>query len=135
MPSSVVSPEVWDPKMRRLLAAIAHRIVVVGSVARTIRQPGFSLPKDLDALCDLDSDLARREIREAIEALGMRFESPFLASWTFRDYGWMVEILGVHHGPGYRAVRRGAERMSIGGVGLWVARPEHAPKLAEATRE
>lgn len=114
--AAVIPPEVWDPQMRRLLAAIAHRVVVVGSVARTIRQPGFSLPKDLGALCDLDSDLARREIREAIEALGMRFESPFLASWTFRDYGWMVEILGVHHGPGYRTVRRGAERMSVGGA-------------------
>ena len=127
MPVATIPPEVWDPQMQCLLRAIAHRIVVVGSVARTIRQPGFSLPKDLDALCDLDSDLARRDIHEAIKVLRMRFESPFLSSWTFCDYGWMVEILGVHHGPGYRTVRRGAERMSIGGVWLWVARPEHAP--------
>ena len=113
--------------MRALLAGISHRVVVVGSVARRIREPGFVLPKDLDALCDLDSDRARREIAAAIAKLGLRFESPFLGSWTFRDYGWMVEILGIHCGPSYRVVRRRADRMELGGVSLWVAQPSDAP--------
>ena len=114
--------------MREFVYAIRKRIVVVGSVARTIRNPDFKLPKDCDVLCDLDSDKGRAEITAAVKAFDLRFESPFLACWTFRDYGWMFDILGTHHGPAYRTVRRRADLMSIAGIDLWVAQAEDAPK-------
>jgi hypothetical protein len=127
-PDPNIRPTVWRPVMRKFLSKVKDRLVVVGSVARTIREPEFQLPKDIDLLCDLDSDLARREIGQAIEQFDLRFESPFVSCWTFRDYGWMVEILGIHHGPFYRTVRRNADEILIGGVSLRVAQPEHAPK-------
>lgn len=113
--------------MRELLETLSNRLVVVGSVARTIRSPDYERPKDLDLLCDLDSDEGRAEIASAIKRLGLRYESPFLACWTFRDDGWMVEILGIHHGPPYKTVRRRAEKMDVDGVDLWVAQPADAP--------
>lgn len=116
------------PPMKDFLGSLRHRLVVVGSVARGIRTPDFALPKDLDLLCDLDSAKGRKEIQVAVDRFGMRFESPFLGCWTFRDYGWMVEILGIHHGPFYRTVRRRAALMTIDGLELWVARAEDAPK-------
>jgi tRNA nucleotidyltransferase (CCA-adding enzyme) len=124
----MIPESVWLPNMRGFLTTIRKRIVVVGSVARTIRGPDFKLPKDIDVLCDLDSDKARIEIKDAIKRFDLHFESPFMACWTFRDYGWMVEILGIHHGPFYKTVRRRADLMIIGGVALWVAQPEDAPK-------
>ena len=123
IPSSVF----YEP-MHEFLRAIANRVVVVGSVARTVRRECFHLPKDIDLLCDLDSNKARKEISNAIDHYELRFESPLVASWTFRDYGWMVEILGIHHGPPYKQVRRKAELITIGGVLLPVARAEDAPK-------
>jgi hypothetical protein len=114
--------------MPQFLRGIRHKVVVVGSVARTIRNPGdFILPKDIDLLCDLDSDRARKLIAKDIESAGLVYESPFLASWTFRDYGWMVEIISFHAGPPYRTVRGRAELMNIAGVELWVAQPTDAP--------
>lgn len=126
--SNIVPPTVWLPVMRDFLQSIHKRLVVVGSVARTIRDEDFHLPKDIDLLCDLDSDKSRTEIKDAIKRFGLQFESPFMACWTFRDYGWMVEILGIHHGPFYRTVRRRAEPITIGGIELMVAQPEDAPK-------
>src|SRR5271169_2952837 len=108
--------------MPEFLASLSHRLVVVGSVARTIRSSGYTQPKDLDLLCDLDSDRARQEIKKSIAHYELKFESPFIACWSFRDYGWMVEILGIHRGPFYSVVRRRAERMIVEGVELWVAR-------------
>jgi hypothetical protein len=126
-----VSP--FSPSMASLLGALKHRLVVVGSVARTIRSPGYVRPKDLDLLCDLDSAKGRAEIAGIIRRLGMRFESPFISCWTFRDEGWMVEILGIHHGPLYRTVRRRAELLDVHGAELWVAQPEDAPKEKRAS--
>lgn len=114
--------------MPEFLRSISDCVVVVGSVARTIRDPDFTLPKDIDLLVDLDSDRCRKKIGQQIARLGLEFESPFLASWTFRNYGWMVEIIGIHHGPPYRTVRRRAERMDIDGIVLWVAQAKDAPK-------
>jgi hypothetical protein len=114
------------PPMRDFLRDISHRVVVVGSVARTIRRPDFKLPKDIDLLVDLDSARARAEIQQAVDRYGLEYVSPFVASWSFFDYGWPVEILGIHHGPPYRTVRRRAERMLIDGVELWVAQPGDA---------
>jgi hypothetical protein len=118
----------WLPPMPEFLHAVRNRLVVVGSVARTVRNPDFELPKDIDLLCDLDSDKGRKEIADAVKNFGLVFESPFVACWTFRDYGWMVEIIGIHHGPAYRTVRRRAEQLRIDDLVLWVARPEDAPK-------
>jgi hypothetical protein len=119
----------WADPMPQFLRCIRYKVVVVGSVARTIRNPGeFVLPKDIDLLCDLDSDHARKSIARDIQCAGLVYESPFLASWTFRDYGWMVEIIGIHHGPNYRTVRRRADLMTIAGVELWVAQAADAPK-------
>jgi tRNA nucleotidyltransferase (CCA-adding enzyme) len=123
-----ITEKIWMPEMREFLTSVSRRLVVVGSVARTIREPKFFLPKDIDLLCDLDSDKARKEINAAVKKFGLKFESPFVSCWTFRDYGWMVEILGIHYGPFYRTVRRRAEQMLIGGVELWVAQAEDAPK-------
>lgn len=120
------------PPMPEFLRSIGDCVVVVGSVARTIRDANFTLPKDIDLLVDLDSDRCRKKIQKQIARLGLEFESPFLASWTFRNYGWMVEIIGVHHGPFYRTVRRRAERMDIDGVVLWVAQAKDAPKTAQS---
>ncbi len=114
--------------MPQFLLRNRHKLVVVGSVARTIRNPDFSLPKDIDLLCNLDSDIARKSIAKDIKETGLKFESPFISCWTFRDYGWMVEILGIHHGPSYLSVRRRAELMNIGGIELWVAQAADAPK-------
>jgi hypothetical protein len=122
------------PPMPELLTRLSRRLVVVGSVARTIRNPDFKLPKDLDLLCDLDSQVGRKEIQATVSYLKMTFESPFIGCWTFRDYGWMVEILGVHHGPFYRTVRRRAEQLDIDGIKLWVAQPADAPKERETAR-
>ena len=47
----------WLPPMPEFLHAVRNRLVVVGSVARTVRNPDFELPKDIDLLCDLDSDV------------------------------------------------------------------------------
>ena len=116
-----------DP-MPAFLKSISDCVVVVGSVARTIRDPDFTLPKDIDLLVDLDSDRCRKKIRDQVKRFDLEFESPFIGCWTFRSYGWMVEILSMHHGPPYRTVRRRAERMDIDGVMLWVAQPEDAPK-------
>ena len=124
----VIPPDVFLEPMHEFLTHIAKRIVVVGSVARTIHESNFRLPKDIDLLCDLDSAPGRKYIDAAIKHYGLTFESPFIASWTFRDYGWMVEIIGIHHGPFYRQVRRKAEMITIGGVLLHVARAEDAPK-------
>jgi hypothetical protein len=71
---------------------------------------------------------SRKLIAREIQVAGLVYESPFLASWTFRDYGWMVEIIGIHHGPDYRTVRRRADLMTIAGVELWVAKAADAPK-------
>ena len=123
-----IPPTVFREPMHEFLRYVSKRTIVVGSVARTIRDPDFRLPKDIDLLCDLDSDATRADINAAIKHYGLAFESPFIASWTFRDYGWMVEIIGIHYGPTYRSVRRRAQLMTIGGVGLFVAQPEDAPK-------
>lgn len=112
--------------MDEFLRTVRHRLVVVGSVARHIREPGFVRPKDIDFLCDLDSQRARREIQAAVERFKLRYESPFAACWTFRDYGWMVEILATHYGPDYRVVRRRADQIEIGGITFWVARAADA---------
>ena len=114
--------------MPEFLASLSHRLVVVGSVARTIRDWNYARPKDLDLLCDMDSDRARQEIKTSIARYGLAYESPFISCWSFRNYGWMVEILGIHHGPAYRTVRRRAERMMVEGVSLWVACGVDAPK-------
>lgn len=122
----------FEPPMGDFLQTVRHRLVVVGSVARRIREPGFIQPKDLDLLCDLDSKLARKEIQTAVERLKLKYESPFAACWTFRDYGWMVEILATHHGPDYRVVRRRANQIDIGGITFWVAQSEDAPTKKES---
>lgn len=107
------------------LHAIRHRLVVVGSVAR-----GKRWPKDLDLLWDLDNEKAKSEIKAAIEKYKVRFESPFIGCWTFRDYGWMVEIISVSHGPMYRKIVRRASRLVLSGIEFRVAQPEDAPKEA-----
>ncbi len=119
----------FSSPMPEFLRSIGDCVVVVGSVARTIRDPDFTLPKDIDLLVDLDSDRCRKKIGQQIARLGLEFESPFIASWTFRNYGWMVEIIGIHHGPPYRTVRRRAERMDIDGIVLWVAQAKDVPKF------
>ena len=116
--------------MPDFLRAVGERLVVVGSVARTIRDPHSRTPKDIDLLCDVDSPRGRKEIDAAVKRFGLDFESPFVACWTFRRYGWMTEIICLHHGPAYRDVRRRATPMTIGGVELLVARAEDAPKTA-----
>jgi hypothetical protein len=97
-------------------------------VARTIRNPDFWLPKDIDFLCDIDSEAARSEIKTAITHFKLTYESPFISCWSFRDYGWMVEILGIHHGPAYRIIRRRATEHQIDGIRFWIAQPTDAPK-------
>lgn len=69
----------------------------------------------------------------AIERFNLNYESPFISCWSFRDYGWMVEILGIHHGPSYKTVRRRAELITIEGVKLWVAQASDAPKERRPT--
>ena len=135
MTVSITTIPLFLPPMPQFLMAVRRRLVVVGSVARTIRNKDFALPKDIDLLCDLDSDIGRKSIGEAVKSFGLAYESPFLGSWTFRDYGWMVEIIGIHHGPLYKSVRRGAELMTIAGVELWVARAVDAPKSAPKSVE
>jgi predicted nucleotidyltransferase len=107
------------------LHTIRHRLVVVGSVAR-----GKRWPKDLDLLWDLDNEKAKSEIKAAIEKYKVRFESPFIGCWTFRDYGWMVEIISVSHGPMYRKIVRRAGRLVLSGIEFRVAQLEDAPKEA-----
>lgn len=116
-----MNPEILPPLLD-FLKEVSPRLVIVGSVAR-----GKRWPKDLDLLMDLDSKPARQEIQRAVDKYGLKFESPFIGCWTFRDYGWMVEIISTHYGPSYRAVRRKASKVSISGVEFWVARPEDAP--------
>lgn len=118
----MTAPVIQEPLLT-FLRTVRHRLVVVGSVARGVRWP-----KDLDLLMDLDSKLARTEIQKAVERNGLQFESPFLGSWTFKNYGWMVEILGTHHGPDFRVVRRRATTQTIAGIEFFVARPEDAPR-------
>lgn len=116
-----------EPRLARplwtVLNGIKSRVVVVGSVARGVRWP-----KDLDLLWDLDSAPAKAVIERHIRYQGLEYESPFIGCWTFRKYGWMVEILCTHHGPDYRTVRRRARKETILGIDFWVARPEDAPK-------
>jgi hypothetical protein len=132
--ADALHPSVFDPVMREFLGAVSRRLVVVGSVARTIRETGFRQPKDIDLLIDLDSQSARADVAGAVSRFGLKYESPFLACWTFRDYGWMVEIISIHVGPAYRAVRRRAEPMSIAGVSLLVARADDAPPMIAERR-
>ena len=120
--SQLENPTIEEP-LRSCLASIRKRLVVVGSVAR-----GKRWPKDLDLLWDLDSDKAKEEIRAAIKMHNLQFESPFIGCWTFRDYGWMVEILAISHGPFYRTIVRRASTIVISGIEFRVAQPEDAPK-------
>lgn len=115
-------PTIEEP-LRSCLKEIRHRLVIVGSVAR-----GKRWPKDLDLLWDLDSEKAKQEIKAAIEKYKVAFESPFIGCWTFRDYGWMVEILAISHGPFYRSIRRRAGTLVLSGIEFRVAQPEDAPK-------
>jgi predicted nucleotidyltransferase len=115
-------PVIEEP-LRAFLGEVRHRLVIVGSVAR-----GKRWPKDLDLLWDLDSEAAKREIKTAIEKYKLAFESPFIGCWTFRDYGWMVEILAISYGPPYRTIRRRAGTLVLSGIEFRIARPEDAPK-------
>lgn len=116
-------PIIEEP-LRTFLHRIRSRVVVIGSVARGVRWP-----KDLDLLWDMDSQPTKKLINTSITSLGLEFESPVIAAWTFRKYGWMVEILGIHYGPHYPKVRRRAVRETICGINFFVARPEDTPKV------
>lgn len=119
-------PFIEEP-LRALLQKVSKRVVVVGSVARGVRWP-----KDLDLLWDLDSDPTRQLIRETVRKLNLEFESPFIGSWTFRNYGWMVEIISMHYGPDYRVVRRKSRKETICGIEFFVAQPEDSPKVVKS---
>jgi hypothetical protein len=118
------NPTIEEPLLS-FLRDIRHRLVIIGSVAR-----GKRWPKDIDFLWDLDRDKAKAEIKAAIVKHGLHFESPFIGSWTFIDYGWMVEIIPVNHGPFYRTVRRRAGNLTIQGIEFKVAQAEDALKDA-----
>ncbi len=115
-----------------LLKRIDPHVVVVGSFARN--KPN---PKDLDVLWNMDSPRAEAAIKKAVDELGLTFTSEVIGNWTFsadRCFSFyktvQVEILPIHAGPSYAAVRRKAERRQIvPGLELWVARPEDAPPL------
>jgi len=119
--TDMTEPIIGDP-LRKLLEKIRTRVVVIGSVAR-----GTRWPKDLDLLWDLDSEPSKYLIKGAIQSLGLNFESPIIGSWTFRDYGWMVEVIPMHYGPDYRAVRRRAHKEVICGIEFFVADPTDVP--------
>lgn len=117
-----MNPTIDEPLLK-CLASLRKRLIVVGSVAR-----GKRWPKDLDLLWDLDSQKAREEIQAAVKKHDLRFESPFIGCWTFRDYSWMVEILAISHGPFYRTIARRSDKITISGIEFRVAQPEDAPK-------
>ena len=121
-------PILLEP-MLTFLRQIRKRVVVVGSVAR-----GVENAKDLDILWDIDSATTKQAIQKGIQSLGLKFESPFVSCWTFRDYGWMVELLGVHYGPDYRGVRRRATMKIINGIELFVAQPEDTPVVPNKSK-
>lgn len=118
------SPTIEEPLLS-FLRDVRHRLVVIGSVAR-----GKRWPKDIDFLWDLDSDKAKDEIKRGIIKYHLEFESPFIGSWSFLDYGWMVEIIPVNYGGFYRSVRRRAGNITIQGIEFKIAQPEDAPKDA-----
>jgi hypothetical protein len=128
-----MAPVILEPLLT-LLSRMSQRLVVIGSVARGVRQ-GFAVwPKDIDFLIDMDSETSINKMRQNIEALGVEYTSPFIRAWTFggghsRDYGWMVEIIGIHYGPSYRIVRRRADKIVICDLELLVAKPEDTPKV------
>jgi hypothetical protein len=116
-------PVIEEP-LRKFLERVRSRVVIIGSVARGVRWP-----KDLDLLWDMDSEPAKKLIKDNIQSLGLTFESPIIAAWTFRDYGWMVEIMGTHYGPTYHKVRRNAGKLTLWGIEFFVALPTDTPEV------
>ena len=112
--------------MDTFIQEISSKIVVIGSVARGVRWP-----KDLDFLWDLDNEQAKKVINAGIQKHKLVFESQFIGSWTFRNYGWMVEIISIHYGPDYRQIRRRATRQQICGLNLLVAQCTDTPKVVK----
>jgi len=111
----------FSDEMVALLNDLAPHVVVIGSVARGARNPG-----DLDLLFNGDSEHACKRMRNIVDKHDLRWESALVHSWTFEDYGTQVEILPLHLGPSWHVVRRNAEKHTINGIELMVAKPEHS---------
>lgn len=113
-----------DSRVATLIQSLAHRLVVVGSVAR-----GKPNPRDIDLLYDIDSSKAEREIREAVRRAAIPFDSEFVGNWCFGYFDGFftpLEILPIHRGPSYRVVRKRATERDIAGMHLLIAHPDDA---------
>lgn len=119
--SRMAETEEVDERLAELIVSLSHRLVVIGSVARGKRHP-----KDIDLLYDSDSERAESEIRTAVRASGLPFDSCLPGNWCFDLGGTALEILPIHRGPRYRTVRKRASLGTVAGMLLLVARAEDA---------